>query len=374
MGFLTSQLGIRLVLWAGSTVPTPFAAEDLNALTQVEVNNDIETGDGFQLTFALDKGGTRDYPLLKSSVAEPFSRVIIGVALGLAPEVLIDGVITHIQVSPGKDPSQSTLTVTGKDLSQVMDQEEKNATYANQPDYVIFSQIIGKYAQYGLIPAVTPTTDLPIEIKRTPRQQETDLRFIQRMARRNGFVFYIEPVTFGVNQAYFGPEVRSGMPQPALTTNMGAFDNLKSISFSHDSLAPVSPSLSIQEPFTRMSIPIPLLPSLRLPPFALEPSAPRVKKILREAANQDLGQAASTVVAAVTNVPEPVVGRGTLDTIRYGSVLRARKPVGLRGVGASYDGFYFVRKVKHAIMRNEYSQDFTVSREGTGSLSPVVNL
>jgi hypothetical protein len=372
MGFLTSQLGIRMVLWTGSTVPTPAPPEALNALTRAEVNNDIDSGDGFQLTFTLAKGALQDYTLLRSGAVDMNNRVIIAVVLGLVPEVLIDGVITHHQINPGSEPGQATLTVTGKDVSQMMDREERNAEYPNQPDSVIFAQIVARYAQFGLVPVPTMTSDIPIEITRTPRQQETDLAFVRRMASRNGFVFYVEPVTFGVNQAYFGPESRAGLPQPALTMNMGAHSNLKTLSFSNDATAGTGTSATIQEPITRMNIPIPSLPSLRLPPFAASPTAPVRKTILRETANQNPGQAASTVVGAVSTAPEAVTGNGELETVRYGAVLRARKPVGVRGMGTSYDGFYYVRKVKHVIARNEYTQQFSISREGTGALLPVV--
>lgn len=372
MGFLTSQLGVRLVLLSGSTVPLPVPAEALSAFSRLEVNNDIETGDGFQITFTLSKDTLQNYSLLSAGLMEPFHRVIIGVALGVVPEVLIDGVVTHHQIDAGHDPGSATLTVTGKDLTQVLDLEERNATYPNQPDFVIFTQLIAGYAQYGLIPSPVPTADLPIELMRVPRQQETDLKFIQRMAQRNGYVFYIEPVTFGVNKAYFGPEVRAGLPQAALTANMGSHTNVKSISFSNDSLAPVAASAKLQEPITKMSIPVPALPSLRLPPLALSPASPQRKRLLRETANQGPSQAAATMIAAVTNTAEPVTGRGEVETVRYGSVLRARTIAGVRGVGTSYDGFYYVRKVKHVITRDDYTQEFSISREGTGSLTPVV--
>jgi hypothetical protein len=93
---------------------------------------------------------------------------------------------------------------------------------------------------------------------------------------------------------------------------------------------------------------------------------------MREAANQGPSQAAATAVAAATNPPEPVRGEGELDTVRYGHVLRARKLVGVRGVGESYGGDYYVRRVKHTITRESYGQQFTLSREGTGALLPVV--
>jgi hypothetical protein len=52
--------------------------------------------------------------------------------------------------------------------------------------------------------------------------------------------------------------------------------------------------------------------------------------------------------------------------------LRARGLVGVRGAGFAYDGNYFVRSVTHDIARGSYTQSFTLSREGTGALLPVV--
>src|SRR5215212_5150470 len=370
---LASQLGIRLVLLIGTTVPLPAPAEVTDAITRVEVTSDAELGDGFQITFTLGKDQAGNYRLLDSGAIDPFNRVVIGVAVGAIPEVLIDGIIAHHQLAPSNEPGISTLTVTGSDLRQMLDLEEKNGKYENQPDSVIFSRLIGGYGQYGLVPQPTPTTDVPIELQRIPRQHETDLKFIQRMAERNGFVFYIEPMTFGVNRAYFGPETRAGIPQPALTVNMDAFSNVTSLSFSHDALASESSAGSIIDPLTKTSIPLPSLPSLRIPPMAANPTPAQRKVVVRDAANQNPAQAATTAAASATNTPEPVKGEGELDTLRYGSVLRARRPVGVRGAGHSYDGDYYVRRVKHVITSGvSYSQQFTISREGTGELLPVV--
>jgi hypothetical protein len=222
------------------------------------------------------------------------------------------------------------------------------------------------------VPQVTPTTDIPIMLDRIPRQHETDLKFIQRMAERNGFVFYIEPLTFGVNTAYFGPQSRAGIPQSALTLGSGPSGNLKSLSFSNDALAPVSASGSFVEPITKTAIPIPQLPSLRIPPLSLSPSAPLRTVVMRETAGQNPGQAATTALAKATNSPDPVKGDGEIDSVRYGKVLRARKLVGVRGAGMSYDGNYYVERVTHTISLGDYNQKFTVSREGTGALLPVV--
>ena len=124
---LTSQLGIRMILLLGQSVPLPAPREALDALTRVEVTNDAaQTGDGFQITFMLSKNQPTDYSLLQSGALDPSTRVIIGVLLGASPEVLIDGIITHHQHAPTDEPGSSTLTVTGKDVSIMLDLEEKN--------------------------------------------------------------------------------------------------------------------------------------------------------------------------------------------------------------------------------------------------------
>jgi len=256
---LANLLGIRLILLLGETVPLPASYAVTTALRRVEVTSDAQGGDGFQMTFGLAKDGIADYGLLQSGALQPFQRVIVGVLMGAVSEVLIDGVITHQQVAPSNEPGAATLSVTGRDISQMLDLEEKNAKFPNQPDFVIAMRVLAGYAQYGLVPAPTPTTDVPIELQRVPRQQETDLRFLRRLAARNGFVFYIEPVTFGVSTAYWGPENRLTVPQPALTMNMGSHTNVNGLHFSYDGLAPVGVEGSIVEPNTKMTLPIPAL-------------------------------------------------------------------------------------------------------------------
>jgi phage protein D len=255
----------------------------------------------------------------------------------------------------------------------VMDLEERNDGFENQPDSVIVTRILtSRYARYGVVPIVTPTTDVPIEVERVPSQQETDLALLERMAERNGFVFYIEPVTLGVNRAHWGPEDRAGAPQPALSQDMGSATNLRSLDFSHDSLQPVATEGVVVEPFLKLSIPIPPLPSLKLPPLAAAPARAVRKAKARDSANQNPLRAATSAVAAATNTGDAVSGDGEVDTVKYGHILRARRLVGVRGAGRSYDGFYTVQAVTHTLARGEYQQRFRISREGTGTTTPVV--
>jgi hypothetical protein len=370
---LSSLFGVRLILLLGKSVPLPPPYEVSDALTGVEVRNDTGgDGDGFQLTFTLAKALGVEYGLLAAGALEPFTRVIVGVLLGATPEVLIDGIITHHQVSPGDRPGAATLTVSGRDVSVMLDLEEKDESYPNQPDFVIVTSLLSRYAQYGIVPMPIPTADVPIMLQRIPRQSETDLRFVQRLAQRNGYVFYVEPLTFGASTAYFGPENRLSLPQPGLSQNLGDATNVRSLTFTNDALAPVATEGSMLEPITKTALPVPSLPSLRVPPLALQPTQARRTVRLRQAANQNPAQAAAGAAAAVSTAPEAVTGEGELDAVRYGHVLRARRLVGVRGAGASYDGFYYVRRVTHRIARGSYTQSFSLSREGTVTMVPAI--
>jgi hypothetical protein len=63
---------------------------------------------------------------------------------------------------------------------------------------------------------------------------------------------------------------------------------------------------------------------------------------------------------------------GKLNVEKYGSILRAGGLVGVRGAGMTFDGNWSVEQVHHKLKRNEYRQEFKLSRDGTEPLLPVV--
>lgn len=369
---LTSTLGVRLLLLLGKHIPLPASYAVTQALLRIDIINDAEQGDGFQMSFALSKGKLGEYDLLSDGALEPFARVTVAVLLGTMPEVLINGVITHRQFVPSEEPGKSTLTVTGRDVGVMMDLEDRIRKYDNQPDSVIATQILLRYATYGLSPVVAPTLDIPLMVQRTPCQHATDLNFLKAMARRNSYVFYVEPLQLGISKAYFGPRTRIGVPQSALTLNMGGASNVSSIQFTQDDLAPVRSSGVMLDLTTQLQIPLPPQPPRHIPPLALRPIMARRTKILDDVAKKNLTQNTLDAQATAESAPEPVSAEGELETVRYGHILRARRTVGVRGTGRQHDGFYYVRRIKHSIERSRYVQRFTLSREGSGALLPGV--
>ena len=92
-------------------------------------------------------------------------------------------------------------------------------------------------------------------------------------------------------------------------------------------------------------------------------------------AGPDDGEAGARAQGQVDLANETVVtAKGTLDALKYGHVLFAPGIVGLRGVGTTYDGEYYLKAVKHVISRGSYSQEFTLTREGVTSAKQKVKV
>src|SRR5437868_6587011 len=111
------DFGLHLQLYLGATVPLPAPFEVVDALVDVQVTNNDRERDGFQMKFSLGKETLLDYNLLLKGYFDPPARVVIGVVFGALPQVLIDGIITSNQVVPSNKPGESTLVVTGEDIS-----------------------------------------------------------------------------------------------------------------------------------------------------------------------------------------------------------------------------------------------------------------
>jgi hypothetical protein len=208
----------------------------------------------------------------------------------------------------------------------------------------------------------------------TDFQQGTDLAYLNQLAQDNGYVFYLSPGPQpGKSVGYWGPEVRTGTAQPALTINSDAASNVEQLTFTYDGSARQQPSaLLLNEPTRGISSsPVPAL-TLLYPKLAQKPARALKQVVLDDTANEDPQQVLAEQLALVAQSAQAITVSGTLDVVRYGRVLQPRGLVGVRGAGVTYDGLYYVTSVTHNLQRGEYTQDFTLAREGLISLTPTV--
>jgi hypothetical protein len=283
--------------------------------------------------------------------------------------VLIDGVMTNHQMAPGSGSQNPTLTIIGEDLTRVMDYIDfTGIPYPAMPPEARILLILAKYAVFGVIPMVIPSImlDVPIPIDRIPVQQGTDLAYVRKLADDVGYSFFVKPgPSPGASVAYWGPDIKVGSPQPALNMDMDAQTNVESLSFTFNSNAGTLPLVYIQEQYSKVPIliPIPDITPLN-PPLGLIPPLPTQFPIMDGTANLSPIQAILIGLAKAAKKADAVSATGTVDVLRYGSVLQARGLVGVRGAGSPFDGLYYVKSVKHDIKRGEYKQNFTLARNG----------
>jgi hypothetical protein len=285
--------------------------------------------------------------------------------------------MTNVDVQVGQGKSPGHVSVTGEDITKVMDMFDfSGLPYPAMPIEARVALICAKYALFGVIPMVIPVLfpDVPIPADHIPAHKGTDLQYLQQLAKEVGYVFYVEagPVP-GTNIAYFGPEIKIGVPQPALNIDMDAHTNVEALSFNFDSTKGVLPVVYIQNPLTRAPIPIPI-PDLNplQPPLGLLPTPIAHLRVLKDTAKLSPMKAISRGLAEASRSRDAVSARGSLDVQRYGRLLKARQLVGVRGAGLAYDGLYYVRSVTSKLKRGEFKQDFNLTRNGLVSITPRV--
>lgn len=369
--------GIRLSLFIGP-VPIPAPQVVVDALTSAKIEaGSGESQSGFELTFELPaRSPLRTLFLLTGGGSLPLMRVVLAVQINGRTEPVIDGMTTNVETQPGEG-GVSKLVVKGKDMSALMDIIELTGLpYPAMPPAVRVLLVLAKYAALGVIPMVIPSIaeDIPIPVQRIPQQRGSDYAYVKSLAQQCGYVFYLEPgpVT-GTSKAYWGPEIRVGEAQPALSVNMDALSNVEELNFNFDKERKTMPIVFFQEPNSKapIGIPIPDISPLN-PPLGLVPPLPPKMLALDNTAQMSPVGALMAGLAYAGQHSDSVFGTGRLDVARYGRLLKSRQLVGVRGAGLPFNGLYYVKSVTHDIKRGEYKQSFTLARNGLISTLPSV--
>ncbi|MFO1161117.1 MAG: hypothetical protein U1E60_19905 [Reyranellaceae bacterium] len=369
--------GVQLSLKIGPVPITP-PHEVADALVHAKVEDGSGgTQSGFELAFELPaRSPLRTLFLLSGGGSLPLMRVVLIVTINGSASSIIDGITTNVETQPGEG-GVSRLVVKGKDMSALMDLIElPGLPFPAMPPSVRVLLILAKYAALGVIPMVIPSIlDIPsLPIQKIPAQRGSDYAYVRRLAAQAGYVFYLEPgPTPGTSKAYWGPEIRVGDPQPALTTNMDAHTNVEQLSFNFDKEKKKMPIVFFQEPFSKapIGLPIPDVTPLNPPLGLVPPLPPKIVK-LDDTAQLSAPEALMAGIAYAGQNSDSVFGSGRLDVAKYGRLLKSRQLVGVRGAGTPFDGLYYVKSVTHEIERGSYKQGFSLARNALISTFPSV--
>jgi hypothetical protein len=371
-----------LTLLVGASVPLPAPARLMSALESVQVDESETLTSGFQLVFRAERSlsYSTDDALLSSPLLAPGNRVVITVTVNARPRVLADGIITRHEPVPSGGAAGTSLTVTGKDLTQLMEKTEFSRIYQFMSHEMIVGWILLTYAMYGIVPMIVPTGTIwginPLE--QATSQQDTDLKYLNQLAGQHNYIFGLKPGPLPLaNVAYWGPRNRcsaiwSNPRQAPLSVDMGPATNVQSINFGFDPTQAAKMAGAAADPDSAQPVKITPSTSSRGRALASRPAlqsnAGVVKNMRLEYRGGNMIEARARAQGQTDESAANVATvHGSLDVMRYGDLLSAPGVVGLRGAGQTYDGQYYIRKVTHNINRKAYTQSFELAREGTGS-------
>ena len=304
---------------------------------------------------------------------------VLGAKLGFVIEVpggskthFFEGYITHLRPHFENVESNSYFEVLAMDAAVLMNASERTASYPDTTDADAAKDVFGRY---GFDLAPTATNAKHEERTQLLMQRSSDWRFVQKLAKRNGFLCYFDtdPVSGQVTPK-FCPRDVGGTAQADLTL-LRENANLKWIDLQFVGAGPSRYEGAAYDPLRRT-----VLASQRSDDAALE-GGRRVDEIVDEA----LTRAGAETTAYLLRDPAPqgaalsaesgaasrrarfaIEARGEVDTPLYRGLLRARRPVLIKGVGRSFAGTYWVSAVRTALEEGVISQTFVAERDAYG--------
>ena len=345
----------------------------LAQLTRAEVRESDSDPSVLSLRFRLVQRGDGEFGPLDDELFEPGTPIAFEVEPpGGLTQRLFDGTVTHVRPHIESILSNAYVEVLGMDAAVMLDAQERVVAWPNVTDSDVVTEILSGYQ----IPVEVEDTAVRYdEDRQLLVQRATDWRFLQHLARRNGARFYLEyDGARGQVVAYFGPPDVDGPPQPdAVILQEGsalAWADLQLLA-----TGPVTMTGAALDPIGKQIVRGD--GTAALPLLGGDDAAAAVEDGLKAAGAtasvgllQDpfpLDEAIGTEATAATDAARFVIElRAELDPALYRGVLRARRPVLVRGVGRRFSGTYYVQSVRTTLDGAKLVQGFVATRNATG--------
>jgi hypothetical protein len=376
------QGGISYTVLMGQP-PLPIPTPLLDALQKIEVETSTEMASVFRLRFGISQTGFGDWDLLMPQYEDLFFRpmtpVQIRVKIGLdIPKAIINGYVTNQTVLYDDEGGASVMELTGMDATLLMNLQEKVMAWQLPDDGAVAAAI---FAQYGIIPMVSPSLPFNLDPNDKTVQRGTDIRFLRRLAQRNGFECYVQPQPqSGLDAGYFAPPTNiPGEEQAVLNVKWGSETNVSEFKIRYDMARPtVAVAAGVDVTTRTPTFATSIAPSVTPPPTGgLYPwGAPMGLQdaTLRAAAGAhpppmvlpaQTGQMAYPGLAIVN---QAIANRSSWAIVAEGlvgadvGVLYVGATVNIRGAGMAFNGAYYVTRVTHTLECGGYAQKFEARR------------
>jgi len=359
-------LGAGYTLLVGAA---PASDELVDAIRRIEVECSIDEASVLRIEFGIAATEGGDWDILEDDPFRPLTQLQLRLQQGTgAPQALINAFVTQHHVTYS-EAGTSTLTVTAMDATYSMNLVETVVAWPNLPDGAIAAEIFG---QHDLVPQVDTTSPVLTDPEGTTIQRGTDIRFLRRLARRNGFDCYVQPEPLtGLDIGHFHARQLTGMPQAVLSVEVGDETNVRDFGVRYDLTRATGANASGIDVQTKSAQPVQV-------PEAQEQSLGSEGTLLRLSPAPTLLPAGTGLnkTADIQRAAQALVDRSTWSVAAEGTVgldvavLRPGGLVTVRGAGRLYNGTYFLTRVRHTIQPGSVEQRFEAVRNAvteTGS-------
>ncbi|MFY1652538.1 phage late control D family protein [Solwaraspora sp. WMMB762] len=340
--------------------PEPDLVADL---LSVDAEEDVDRAGVFALRFAASPAANGRWSHVDDPRLGVWRRISLEIGYGDTVDTVIDGYVTHVEAAFDIDTSAAYVEVSGMDASAAMNLAEKRIAWPDKRDHEIAVEI---FRSYGFSAEVQDTVTLHERKGDTVVQADTDIRFLRRLAARNGFECRVRGAT-GV----FRPPNLTEPPQRTLVLSGGADGNLVRCAATVDGTPATLAEIRAIDPVAKKEV----TRSLGASPqrslgaaslTALRTGWPPGRTQVRGETGTSRPEQDARLRQAYGAAERFVTLTGEIDSRAYRSVLRAGRLVTVRGMGESHSGLYYVSRVRHSVADSEYRQTFEAYRNGVG--------
>jgi phage protein D len=348
----------------------PASQSLIDVVQHLEVEDHADMADMVRLSVAISiRDGCSSWNVVDEDIFKRLTKLRINVNVGSGKtEPLIEAYVTETNADFANQPGQSMLNVVAMEPTVKMNLKETVTPWPNMADSDIAEQLFGNYAFEPVIDSTQPTRD---ETDHTEMQRGTDIQFLQALAQRNGFECYVElnPETGKVEGHFHAPRLQQD-PQGVLSVNMGTATNVNSFHAQFDMLQPATATASNVDVHSKddQSGQSDTLGDKALGTSSTVPADDTRQVLVSATGLADSGELQTATQAVVDRSSWAITANGELNTIAYGDVLRAKRPVLVRGAGRQFSGIYYVERVLHSFSGEGYTQQFSLRRNASGLL------
>lgn len=337
--------------------------EVLTGFANVEVYERMGEATSYRIRYPVDISDG-DLPWLIDDRINPDSELSVLVPLEDETQCLVKGPVNGQQVHMEHGGAGSWTEVSGTDRSLEMDRDSLAMIWSDVKDSDAVSSVL---SNHGFIPDVASTASQHMESKHVLVQRESDLQFVRRMARRNGYLFWVSCDEFGVETAHFKQPDLSGDASGQVSINLYA-PSLESIDFNWDVERPtqvVGAQLDLNT-LTEIDGNVTASPLTPLGGSNLAAVANDTRSVHLAAPADDAGdlQARGNATLSESDWFVHATCQTTLE--RLDAIVRAHTIVELAGAGSRYSGRYFVTGVRHNIDASEHRMEIELIRNAWG--------